>query len=330
MLLLPVQGIQPMRIIHLVICSLAAVGAAVAESPFRFASVSDQALGLWEGERPVFVYNHGVISSTNAPPSLARSSYLHPLHGLDGEVLTDDFPKDHYHHRGLFWAWPHVRIGEQETDLWLLKGIRQQFERWLRRDAGKSAAVLGVRNGWYVDGRKVVEEQVWLRVLPATPDGRAIDVELTLKPLKQPLTLRGAEGKGYGGLSLRFAPREGEPVITTPDGRTRDDLVMAHLPWTDLSAHFSGAPSPSGATIFVSPTHPDFPPEWMTRHYGVLCVGWPGVTAQTIQPGKTIRCRYRLWIHRGIPEAVRLNQIYDDYARGSTNAPPLSARWGKK
>lgn len=297
-----------------------------AEPGFRFADVNDKSLGLWEGQRPVLVYNHGVISRTNVPADRARSSYVHPLYGLDGEVLTDDFPKDHYHHRGLFWAWPHVRVGDEETDLWMLKGIRHQFERWLRRDANNSVAVLGVQNGWFIGDRKVVEEQVWLRVMPATNDGRAIDVELTLTPLKEPLTLRGAEGKSYGGLTLRFAPHKEETIITTPDGRTKEDLPIAHLPWADLSAQFTGTSALSGAAIFIAPTHPNYPPEWLTRHYGVLCVGWPGVEAQTFQPGKAIRCAYRVWIHRGAPEAAKLKLFYDDYARGNSNAPPISAQ----
>ena len=315
-----------MKLNFLLALALVAAAPAAAQSAFRFSEVSDKSLGLWEGGRPVLVYNHGVISSTNAPDDRARSSYLHPLYGVEGEVLTDDFPKDHYHHRGLFWAWPHIRVGEQEMDLWLLKGVRQRFERWLRRDAGKTVAVLGVQNGWFVDDRKVVEEQVWLRVLPAADDGRVIDVELALKPVKELLTLRGAEGKSYGGLTLRFAPRTDEAIITTPDGRTKEDLLVTRLPWVDLSAHFAGASQPSGAAIFISPTHPDYPPEWMTRHYGVLCVGWPGVKAHTFQPGKPVQCRYRLWIHRGVPEVARLKQVYDDYARASSNAPPISAR----
>lgn len=286
-----------------------------AETGFRFVEVNDKSLGLWEGDRPVLVYNHGIITPTNAPADRARSSYVHPLYGLDGEVLTDDFPKDHFHHRGLFWAWPHVKIGAQETDLWMLKDIRHQFERWLKRDAGKSAAVLGVKNSWRIGDRKVVDEEVRLRVLPAKADSRAIDVELTWTPVKTPLTLRGAEGKSYGGLTLRFAPFKGETIITTPDGRTKDDLPIAHLPWADLSAQFADAKSPSGAAIFISREHPHYPPEWLTRHYGVLCVGWPGVNEQTFPPGKPIHVRYRVWIHRGIPEVDQLKQAYEDFTR---------------
>ena len=88
--------------------SLAIGSLATAEPGVRFADVNDKSLGLWEGDRPVLVYNHGVISRTNVPADRARSSYVHPLYGLEGEVLTDDFPVDHFHHRGLFWAWPRM------------------------------------------------------------------------------------------------------------------------------------------------------------------------------------------------------------------------------
>ena len=85
----------------------------VSGKQFRFEVVNDKSLKLWEGERPVFVYNHGVITSQSAPKAQGRSSYFHPVYGLDGEVLTDDFPKDHVNHRGLHWAWPHIKIDEQ-------------------------------------------------------------------------------------------------------------------------------------------------------------------------------------------------------------------------
>jgi hypothetical protein len=294
------------------LCAASAVDAA---SSFRFAEVSDKSLGLWEGKRPVLVYNHGVISRENVPADRARSTYVHPIYGLDGEVLTDDFPKDHYHHRGLFWAWPHVKIGEEQADLWMLNGLRHQFERWLERKADEKMAVLGAQNHWWLGERKVVREEVWLRVRPADAEGQAIDVELVWVPLEKPLTLQGAEGKSYGGLTLRFAPHK-DSVITTPEGRTKEDLQIARLPWADFSAQITNATAPSGAAIFIDPGHPNYPPEWLTRHYGALCVGWPGVEARTFAPGERIRCRYRVWIHRGAPDIGRLRRAYDDYVKG--------------
>jgi hypothetical protein len=194
----------------------------------------------------------------------------------------------------------------------MLKGIERRFVRWLAREAGASGATLGVENGWFVGNRKVVQEQVWLRAAPSGKDERALDIELTWVPVAEPLTLEGAEGKSYGGLTLRFAPRT-NTVITTPLGQGDKDLTITRLPWADLSARFAGREQPSGAAIFVAPDHPDFPPEWLTRHYGVLCLGWPGVKAKTFQPGETIRCHYRVWIHRGAPDVERVKQAYGAY-----------------
>src|SRR6516225_6770465 len=103
------------------LATLAALTAAAAApgptTRFRFADVDRTALGLWEGDQLVLVYNHGERTKEGVPADRQRSTYIHPLYGLDGEVLTDDFPRDHYHHRGLFWAWPHVRVGSKEYDL---------------------------------------------------------------------------------------------------------------------------------------------------------------------------------------------------------------------
>ena len=75
--------------------------------------------------------------------------------------MSDDFPKDHYHHRGLFWAWPHVGVGGKQYDLWMIEGIHQQFERWLARETTPAGAAIGVETGWYAGTHKVVQ------VLPA-------------------------------------------------------------------------------------------------------------------------------------------------------------------
>ncbi len=299
-------------------CCASAAGEPPQAGPFRFTDLEPASLGLWESDQPVLVYNHGLQTRPGVPEDRRRSSYVHPLYGLDGEVLTDDFPKDHCHHRGLFWAWPHVRSGGQEYDLWMLRGIRQQFERWTDRRAGPAEAVLGVENGWYVGQRRVVREEVGMRVSPATDAGRAIDLELRWTALDEPVTLWGAAGKSYGGFSLRFAPRQ-ETVITTATGRQQEDLNLTRLAWADLTARFAGAPGPSGVAVFVHRGHPDYPPTWITRHYGFLGVGWPGTAPAVLQPGKAVTCRYRLWIHRGQADVAQLRQVYQAYVRGGAS-----------
>jgi hypothetical protein len=64
-----------------------------------------------------------------------------------------------------------------------------------------------------------MREQVLLPVHKATAEGRAIDVDLPWTPLGQPITLSGAEGKSYGGLTLRFTSGR-DTIITVPAGRS--------------------------------------------------------------------------------------------------------------
>jgi hypothetical protein len=287
--------------------------ATASPSRFRFEAVSGKSLRLSEGGRSVLVYNHGDISNPNLPSSRSRSAYLHPIYGLDGEVLTDDFPKDHDYHRGLYWAWSHIKIDDKEYDSWSIRGIRTEFQRWVAQETKPDLAVLAMENGWFAGDKQVMGEKVRIEVHPASAESRAIDIELTWTPTDRPVALSGAEGKSYGGLTLRFGPRS-KTIITVPTGRASEDLVVTKLPWADFSGDLNkNGGGLSGAAVFVHPQHPDYPPTWMTRHYGVLAVGWPGVTPQTLLPGKSVTCRYRLWIHRGAPDAAKIQEAYEAY-----------------
>lgn len=284
---------------------------------FDFRQISKASLGLWERDRPVLVYNHGQIINQDVPEEdhrRERACYIHPLWGLNNEILTDDFPTDHYHHHGIFWAWPHVGIGGQEYDLWTHRGIKQKFIRSVHREAGPIASVLAVKNGWYVGDKQVMTEQVWMRIYKADSNSRVIEISLLFSPTDQPVTLQGAQGKSYGGLTMRFAPpSRKETIITVPNGQTKDDLPDTPLAWADFTTQFGSAQKRSGAAIFVHPDHPNFPPTWLTRYYGPLCIGWPGVNAKTFQPGESFRLNYRFWIHKNPADLSQLKQEHQSY-----------------
>lgn len=268
-------------------------------------------LTLREGDQPVFAYNYGTQLPDGIDEEFARSSYIHPIWGLDGTELTDDFPEDHLHHRGLSWMWPRVFVGGEEYDVWALRGMEQVFDTWLLQEVGPACATIGAKNHWEVmeDGRNVADEWVWMRAFRAGQHGRAIDVRITLEA-REPLEIAGREtdNKGYGGLSLRFAPRE-ETQITSSEGRETEDSDHRRLPWADESGQF-GTDTYSGMAIFQHSTHPDFPAQWTLRHYGFLGVAWPGNERRTLQPGEPVTLRYRVWIHRGDAEEGRTADAY--------------------
>ncbi len=293
----------------------------------KLVELNDRSIQISDGDQPVLVYNFGVITNESVPTTehrRSRACYIHPVHGLNGEVLTDDFPRDHYHHHGIFWTWPHVSVDGVEHDLWAGATIRQQFVAWLARESGPAAAVLGVENGWFVGEKKVMIERVWLRVYHAAGNARAVDIDLTLIPTDKPVTLLGAEGKSYGGLTVRFrppVPRDPSTVITVPSGPTPGDLTTTILRWSDFTSKFDGRDAASGAAIFIAPDHPDYPPEWLLRYYGPLCVGWPGVYPETLQAGKPVQMSYRFWIHKDAVGTAALSKAYSAYLAG------LNAAW---
>ncbi|MGQ9732559.1 MAG: PmoA family protein [Candidatus Zipacnadales bacterium] len=286
-------------------------------SPFIFKDQEKQRLVLSEREAAVLAYNYGMVLPAGVPEDRRRSSYIHPLYGLDGELITDDFPQDHYHHRGIFWAWPYVTVGERKVDLWSLRGICTQFEQWLGQHVGSSCAVLGVQNGWYIGEERVLEEQAWFRVWRAGETGRAIDVHLTFEAQRAPLSLLGATGKGYGGLGLR-TQTVADKTVTKSDGKTTNSSNEERVPWADLSARFPGPDRMSGVAIFIDAENPGFPNGWCLRDYGFLGVNWPGLESVTLEPGSPVTLKYRLWIHRGDVNTGQVAAAYQLFAH-----PPL-------
>jgi len=262
---------------------------------FTIEDVQGSALRLSEGGAPVLVYNYGMQLKEGVPERYRRSSYVHPLYTPGGTIITDDFPADHYHHRGLSWMWPRVIAGGQTYNLWEITegGIRQRFVRWLARETSAAGARIAVENAWEVGSRPLVRETVELAVHPAEENLRRLDLTLTLEALDEPVAIGGTLdlNKGYGGLCLRFAPRE-NTVIRTEAGREPRDTDMVPHPWAELEGTFAGRRA--RARIEIDPGNPGFPNGWCLRHYGFLGVNFPGLELYTLLPGKPLKMRYRI------------------------------------
>jgi hypothetical protein len=92
---------------------------------------------------------------------------------VEGRVLIEDFPKDHFHHYGLCWMWPHVWINGKQYDLCHIYGIRNEpeglhqiFDQWTIREAGSVCRILVAKNHWALDdGQPVMDEEALLRIL---------------------------------------------------------------------------------------------------------------------------------------------------------------------
>jgi hypothetical protein len=314
------------RVISLSVLLFAALGpdAGEAAAPssgagFRFVERADEGtLTLYEGDRAVLVYNFTDRLKPGLAADRRRACYIHPIFGLDGETLTEDFPPEgHFHHRGLCWTWAEVKVGDRLTDPWDLRGIRARFRRWSERQAGPETAVLAAEDDWVLDEKQVVAtEEIRLRVAKASDVGQAIDLDWRLEAKVGALQIAGRKKAGYGGLMLRF-PALPETVLTTDAGPQPTDANLKAAAWADLSSKFGGKSDRSGAAIFVHPQHPNTPVGWTLRKYGFLNPAWPGTNPVTLEPGKPLVLRYRLWIHRGDAMAGAIRQAYEAYRQAT-------------
>jgi len=136
-------------------------------------------------------------------------------------------------------------------------------------------------------------------------------VELVIEAVGGDLTLQGTreQNKGYGGLCFRGAPFLKGAVMTTDQGLLQEDSTNQPFKWVDLSAE------KTGVAVFVSPSHPDYPPSWLIRnsYAGILNVSWPGLEPMVLKPEDPVTLSYRIYIHKGDRKEGEVEEEYQKY-----------------
>lgn len=171
---------------------------------------------LWIGQDGVRVARLVPIGPPDprlaAAGAVPPAAFVHPLLARGGMELTELYPADHIHHRGLFWAWHQIMIaGRQRADGWLLTGMRFRSVSSSRARDGAGGTMV---TDWVVGDHAVLRETARVTALNS-----GVDVALTLTPLVDGLALGGsADDKGYGGISLRL--RDPEQMRFESEGRS--------------------------------------------------------------------------------------------------------------
>ena len=82
-------------------------------STLTFSSTVEN-VSVYDHQKLILTYQVGEKSQND---KWHRSNYIHPLVNLKGEVVTEDFPEDHPHHRGIFWAWHQAWLHSEQHSL---------------------------------------------------------------------------------------------------------------------------------------------------------------------------------------------------------------------
>ncbi len=262
---------------------------------------------ITDGGKPVLRYNYATIEPgdiiSNVPPGAriyarARSDYIHPLFGLDGETLTKDWSRDHPHHRGIYWAWPEVDWRGQRGDLHALQHVFARPTGNCVASSGPVFAQIQAENLWkWEDADPIVHERAVIRAYHAMGDDRIIDLEYEFTALNDPVLLARRGTLHYGGLNIRLAKVEDQEIIT----RTGPAHITPRLAWAELTGRFEGAAGASGIVVLQHDANPDYPGEWVQYpNLNWLQPTFPATGSRyELKKGQPLVLRFRLWLHRG-------------------------------
>jgi hypothetical protein len=242
----------------------------------------------------------------------SRNNYIHPLMSLDGDVLTEDLPEDHPHHRGIFWAWHQLWAGEERVgDSWILEDFVadvQQAETHIEDKEVRIDLDVRWRSQRFRGGDAFVEEQTAITIHSVVHSARVIDFEIALRALAPGVRIGGSEdAKGYGGFTTRLRMPDG--LIFTGAGGTitPQELQVEAGSWVDLSASYGPDRDLSGIAILTHPSNPGAPPPWLLRQKGSMQNPvFPGRETTELSADRPLVLRYRLVVHRGRLEPAEI------------------------
>ncbi len=251
--------------------------------------------------------------------AVPRSDYIHPLYGLEGEMITRDWPPGgHPHHRAIFWAWPEVEYGTERGDIYALQRVYARPSGKIEYKSGPVFAEIIAENLWMWENTEpIVREHAVIRVYRATSTTRIIDLTIKLDAIKDSITIATRNTDSYGGLNLRMMTPESQEISYFTDETDSKPLRA----WSDFNGIFQGAESTSGLMVLQHQDNPDYPGDWI--EYPDLAWVQPTFPASgsryPLSTEKTLILCYRLIVHAGGRPDVEISEKrWDAYHEVST------------
>lgn len=245
---------------------------------FMYTSASAQITILPQEEGLLVLENQdSVLFYQTAQKSLQgnyeRTHYVHPLWNVDGVLLSEDFPADHLHQRGVFWAWHQLWVdGERLGDGWELEHFSQEVKKAEYNTGRDGTGIIEAEVYWKSDLRirngepvPYIRESMTMTIHPQKKNYRQIDFEIILEPLAESVSIGGSEDdKGYSGFSVRMKLPD-DVQFTGPRGEVEIQNLAVESPgYVNVSGTFDER-FPGGVLILDHPDNPGYPQPWILR-----------------------------------------------------------------
>jgi len=269
--------------------------------------------------------------------------YMHPLRAASGKTVTRAYPmdtvegetKDHPHHRGLWFSHGDVN----GYDFWATepsqKGKKGKIvlKKMGELKSGKKSGSLAATFDWIDPQGKPLLSESRSIVFYSDPTLRIMDFDINLRALEK-VTFGDTK---EGTFAIRLAAGLEEPQKKSPESPKRTGLMVnaegakgeknvwgKRSAWVDYAGELEG--EKLGIAIFDNPANPKHPTYWHSRSYGLFAANIFGEHdfyddksrngSVTVEPGNTLRFRYRVIIHPGDAASANIAAMYKKYSEG--------------
>lgn len=274
---------------------------------------------LYDSEHPRFSYQKETKSLNGQYP---RANYVHPLYGLSGDVLTEDFPEDHLHHRGVFWAWHQFYVkNTRMADPWLCEGISWEVDTVLTK-TDKESAVLEATVFWVpvnnsdqeVKKDPVLKEHVTITYSKSSLNYYELDFEVVLTPIVESVKIGGSEDeKGYGGFSVRLKTLENVQFFSNHGEVTPQNTALEAGGWIDIKGSFNpNKNEETGVIIMCDPEDLASFQGWILRKAkSMQNPAFPGREPLLIEKEKPLYFKNKIIVYN---DSLSLEEIENKYS----------------
>lgn len=261
--------------------------------------------------------------------------YVYPLRTASGLIVTRHFPmekfpgetNDHPHHRGMFFSHGDVNgnnFWATEPGTHSPKRGRMVLRKVVEAQGGRRSGVIrAIFEGQDSQGKAIMTET---RTITFYSDQkfRTIDYEIKIDPI---VTLKFGDTK-EGTFSIRLATsmaenaKLGGRMVNSEGKETEKEVWGKRAAWLDCYGPVNG--QTVGVLVMDHPTNPRHPTYWHARAYGLLAANVFGLReflndrtqdgSMTVEPGQSVRFRYRVVIHPGDVHAIDAPAMFSEFA----------------
>ncbi len=287
------------------------------------------------GDRPLFTYVYMPKTAAIEAPR----PYFHPIHTLDGDVVTIFRPHDHRWHHGMSFVLAHVN-GENfwggvtyvhgQGYIQLDNVGHQRHDAWELLDSAANRAEMVERLTWIAHtGDPWISEQrsIMMKEVNEREKYWAIELGFRLKNIwREPLeigspTTQGRPKAGYGGLFWRGVRDFTGGQILMSDGRSaagsEDDIIGERSRWLAFVGQHDGVDRASTMVFIDDPTNIRHPTQWFTRTGNFACASTSFMFDKIYKllPSETLDLTYRVVVGSGAWSRHRIEEIAGKFAK---------------